>query len=183
MARTGTEARQIPVRPRSKAAEIEERVRKALTQRQMVTRDVEAEYEERLEFGDRLADKVAEFGGSWKFILTFAWVMGAWIALNSLYLATEAIDPFPYSLLNVALSTLAALQAPIILMSQNRQAAKDRARSEHQYEINLKSEIEIGEIRKRLEDFAETRWKELAAVQRQQIEYLERLVGGRSGGA
>ena len=79
MARTGTEARQIPLRPRSKAAEIEERVRKALTQRQMVTRDVEAEYEEKLGFGERLADQVAEFGGSWKFILTFAGVMAAWL--------------------------------------------------------------------------------------------------------
>ncbi len=182
MTRTGTEARQVPLRPRSKAAEIEERVRKALTQRQMVTRDVEAEYEEKLGFGERLADHVAEFGGSWKFILTFAGVMAAWMLINSIYLAREAFDPFPYILLNLCLSTLAAVQAPVILMSQNRQASKDRARSVHQYEINLKAEIEIGEIRMRLEEFAETRWKDLVALQRQQIEYLERLLGNRSSG-
>jgi uncharacterized membrane protein len=182
MTRTGTEAGRLPLRPRSKAAEIEERVRKALAQRHTVTRDVEAEYEEKLGFGDRLADRVAAFGGSWVFIVCFAGVMAAWMLVNSIYLAEEAVDPFPYILLNLALSTLAAVQAPIILMSQNRQAAKDRARSEHQYEINLKSEIEIGEIRKRLEEFAETRWKDLVEQQRRQIEYLERLLGSRSGG-
>ncbi len=182
MTRTATEARRIPPIPRSKAAEIEERVRKALAQRQMVTRDVEAEYEERRGFGERLADKVAAFGGSWMFIICFGAVMAAWMVLNSVVLAEAPIDPFPFMLMNVGLSTLAAVQAPIILMSQNRQASKDRARSEHQYEINLKSEIEIGEIRRRLEEFAETRWKELTAQQRQQIDYLERLLGSRPPG-
>ena len=180
MTRIGAQARQAPMRPRSKAAEIEERVRKALAQRQTVTRDVESEYEEKLSFGEHLADMVAEFGGSWMFIIVFAAVMGAWMLLNSIFLRGGAFDPYPYILLNLVLSTLAAIQAPIIMMSQNRQAAKDRARSEHQYEINLKSEIEIGEISRRVEEMAGSRWRELIEAQRRQIEYLERLVG--SGG-
>jgi uncharacterized membrane protein len=184
MTRIGEQARQAPMRPKSKAAEIEERVRKALAQRQTVTRDVESEYEEKVSFGEHLADMVAEFGGSWMFIIVFAAIMGAWMLLNSIFLRGGAFDPYPYILLNLVLSTLAAIQAPIIMMSQNRQAAKDRARSEHQYEINLKSEIEIGEISRRIEEMTGTRWRELIEAQRRQIEYLERLLGpGRTGSA
>jgi uncharacterized membrane protein len=182
MIRTGAEVRPLPTRPRSKAAEIEQRVRQALSQRATVTRDVEAEYEQKIGFGERLSDLVAEFGGSWKFILAFSAVMAAWMLLNTLFLGAGAIDPFPYILLNLALSTLAAIQAPIIMMSQNRQAAKDRARSEHEYEINLKSEIEIGQIHRRVEEIQEVHWKDLLEVQRRQIEYLERLLEERGGG-
>lgn len=179
MPRTGTQVRSLPLRPRSKAAEIEERVREALARKEMLTRDVESEYEEKLGLADRLADVVAEFGGSWKFILLFSGAMVGWMVVNSFLLRAGAFDPFPYILLNLVLSTLAAIQAPIIMMSQNRQAAKDRARSEHQYEINLKSEIEIGEISRRLEELAEIRWKELVDSQRRQIESLEKLLDQR----
>ena len=179
MTRRSQQARPQPPRPLSKAAEIEERVRKALAKREMLTRNVEAEYEEKIGFGERLADLVAEFGGSWKFILLFSGTMAAWMLVNSLLLRAAAFDPYPYILLNLVLSTLAAVQAPIIMMSQNRQAAKDRARSEHQYEINLKSEIEIGEINRRVEDLSEVRWKEMIEGQRRQIEYLERILSAR----
>ncbi|HXI03160.1 MAG TPA: DUF1003 domain-containing protein, partial [Candidatus Saccharimonadales bacterium] len=148
--------------------------------RTLVSRNLNVEEAELLTFGQRIADKVATFGGSWTFIITFGAVLAAWITLNSLILRTEPFDPYPYILLNLVLSMLAALQAPVIMMSQNRQAAKDRARSEHQYEINLKSEIEIGEISRRVEEMAGSRWRELIEAQRRQIEYLERLVG--SGG-
>ncbi len=181
MAQTRVEARALPQRPRSKAAEIEERVRKALAERVTVTRDVEAELEEKITLGERVADIVAEFGGSWTFIIFFGAVMGLWMLINTAYLRDRAFDPFPYILLNLMLSTLAALQAPVIMMSQNRQAAKDRIRAEHDYEVNLKSEIEIGQVHKKLDDLRDTRWKELVDVQRRQIEYLERLVAAQEG--
>ena len=165
-------------RPRSKVAEIEERVRKALAEKQTVARDVEREYEEKLTLGEKVSDAVAAFGGSWTFIFFFGGVMAVWMVLNSAVLARGAFDPFPYILLNLVLSTLAALQAPVIMMSQNRQAAKDRARAEHEYEINLKAELEIGQIHRKLEDLCDTRWAELVATQRRQIEHLERLIAG-----
>jgi uncharacterized membrane protein len=180
MARTGSEARPHPLRPRSKAAEIEERVREALSRREMLTRDVESEYEEKIGLGERVADLVAEFGGSWKFILLFSGIMAVWMIVNSFLLQTGAFDPYPYILLNLILSTLAAVQAPIIMMSQNRQAAKDRARSDHQYEINLKSEISLGELSRLVEELSEQRFRELAEYQRRQIEYLEKLLAERS---
>jgi len=180
MTRTGSEARPHTMRPRSKAAEIEERVRKALSRREMLTRDVESEYEEKIGLGERLADMVAEFGGSWKFIFLFSGLMAAWMAVNTFLLRAGAFDPYPYILLNLILSTLAAVQAPIIMMSQNRQAAKDRARSEHQYEINLKSEISLGELSRLVEELSEQRFRELAENQRRQIECLEKLLAERS---
>jgi uncharacterized membrane protein len=182
MMQTRVEARPLPPRPRSKAAEIEERVRRALAERKTVTRDVEAELAEKVTLGERVADAVAEFGGSWTFILSFMAAMTGWIILNSAFLVDRAFDPFPYSLLNVALSTLAALQAPVILMSQNRQASKDRVRAEHDYEVNLKSEIEIGQVHKKLDDLREGRWRDLLELQRRQIEYLERLAASGGGG-
>jgi uncharacterized membrane protein len=175
-----------PARPRSKVAEIEERVRKALSERQTVARDVEQEYQEKLTLGERVADLVAAFGGSWTFIFSFGGVMLAWMVINSRLLGAGAFDPFPYILLNLALSTLAALQAPIIMMSQNRQASKDRARAEHEYEINLKAELEIGQIHRKLDELREARWPELVETQRRQLEALERVVArlesGKSAG-
>jgi len=175
------EARALPSRPRSKVAEIEERVRKALAERKTVARDIESEYEEKLTLGERVADMVAVFGGSWTFIGVFGAAMLGWMVLNSVVLVQRALDPFPYMLLNLSLSTLAALQAPVIMMSQNRQAAKDRVRAEHDYEINLKSEIEISQIHRKLDELREVRWTELVATQRRQVEYLERLIASQEG--
>lgn len=181
MVRTPVETRPLPARPRTKASEIEERVKRALAENKTVTRDVEAEYERKLTFGERVADLVAEFGGSWGFIFAFAGVMILWMAVNTFFLKVQPFDPFPYILLNLVLSTLAAIQAPVIMMSQNRQASKDRARAEHEYEINLKSEIEIGQIHRKLETLRDTQLKELLETQQRQIEYLQRLVQERSG--
>ena len=180
MMQTRAEARPVSARPRSKVAEIEERVRKALAERKTVSRDVEIDLEEKLTIGQRTADTVAAFGGSWTFIFFFFTVMVIWMVLNTIILPM-APDPYPFELLNVGLSTLAALQAPIIMMSQNRQAAKDRARSEHEYEINLKSEMEIGQIHKKLDDLREARWRELIEAQQKQIEYLQRILDAQGG--
>lgn len=104
--------------------------------------------------GERLADKVAAFGGSWPFIIWFAVVLFAWIALNTWILMERAFDPYPYILLNLMLSCLASLQAPVILMSQNRQAERDRQRAEEDFEINLKAELEIKALHDRIEELA-----------------------------
>jgi uncharacterized membrane protein len=101
-------------------------------------------------FGDRVSDKMADVAGSWKFIITFAVVLFLWISLNSIELLFKPFDPFPFILLNLVLSCVAAMQAPVIMMSQNRQEAKDRIRAEHDYEVNLKAEILIEEVIKRL---------------------------------
>ncbi|HEV8201100.1 MAG TPA: DUF1003 domain-containing protein [Candidatus Polarisedimenticolia bacterium] len=105
--------------------------------------------------GERVADKVAAFGGSWTFIGIFVATLLAWIALNSWILASRAFDPYPYILLNLLLSCLASLQAPVILMSQNRQAANDRQRAEEDYEINLQAEIEIKALHEKLDQLAD----------------------------
>src|SRR5215469_10275652 len=127
--------------------------------RTQVTRNVNLEAEERLTLGQRLADRVAAFGGSWPFILLFGAVMVLWIAVNTWVLAERPFDPYPYILLNLVLSMLAALQAPIIMMSQNRQAAKDRLQADLDYRINLKAELEVAHLHKKVDRI----WEELQA--------------------
>jgi uncharacterized membrane protein len=116
----------------------------------IVTDDVYEQIDESASFGDRLADKLSTFAGSWTFIIFFVALMIFWMGSN-LYLGTQAFDPFPFILLNLALSTLAALQAPVILMSQNRQASKDRAQSENDYQVNLKNEVEIADLHRKID--------------------------------
>ena len=116
-----------------------------------VTDDVYEEIDRHDSFGDRMADKLATFAGSWGFIGMFAGIMVAWMLING-YLGRNAFDPFPFILLNLTLSTLAALQAPVILMSQNRQAEKDRAVAENDYQVNLKNEVEIADLHRKLDD-------------------------------
>jgi uncharacterized membrane protein len=119
--------------------------------RTQVTRNVNEEAEERLTFGERIADRVAAFGGSWTFILLFAGVMTSWVVVNSVVLAKRAFDPYPYILLNLFLSMLAAIQAPVIMMSQNRQAAKDRLKADIQYDVNLKAELEVAHLHQKVD--------------------------------
>lgn len=121
----------------------------------IVTEDVYEEIEERASLGDRLADRLATFAGSWRFIILFALIMIGWMALNT-YLAGNAFDPFPFILLNLTLSTLAALQAPVILMAQNRQAKKDRAVAENDYQVNLKAEVEIADLHRKMDGLTDT---------------------------
>lgn len=116
-----------------------------------VTRNVNEEEEERLTFGQRIADKVAAFGGSWTFISIFGFFMLVWVVINSWLLATHPFDPYPYILLNLFLSMLAALQAPVIMMSQNRQASKDRLKSDMDYEVNLKAELEVAQLHSKVD--------------------------------
>jgi CRP/FNR family cyclic AMP-dependent transcriptional regulator len=120
--------------------------------RHRVSRNVNQEEEARLTVGDRTADKIAEFGGSWKFIITFVTFLLVWMAFNSWLFVTHSFDPPPYLLLSTALNMLAALQAPIIMMSQNRQAYKDRLRANLDYQVNLKNELLLSDIIRRLDE-------------------------------
>ena len=131
----------------------EKRVLERIAKRLAISRDVNAEFEKQLSFGDRIADRVAEIGGSWSFIIGFGVFVAAWMALNAALLAGFGadLDPYPFIFLNLILSLLAAIQAPVIMMSQNRQAAKDRLAAAHDYEVNLKSEIEIAALHEKLD--------------------------------
>jgi uncharacterized membrane protein len=128
--------------------------------------------------GQRAADAVAAFGGSWTFIFTFFAILVVWVGLNSFVLAQhdKAFDPYPYILLNLFLSMLASIQAPVILMSQNRQAEKDRINAEHDYEVNLKAELEIMLLHEKVDLLRENQWGELIKMQQEQIELLRNLI-------
>jgi uncharacterized membrane protein len=143
-----------------------------LINRKTVARDSNAVYDSAMTFGQRVADKVASFGGSWTFILLFLGFMGIWLAYNSI---GKGFDPFPFILLNLILSMLAALQAPIIMMSQNRQAAKDRLDAQHDYEINTKAELEILALHAKLDDLREQQWVRLIELQQRQLDILSKL--------
>ena len=129
-------------------------------------------------FGQRAADAVASFGGSWTFVGLFGATMLLWVGLNALLLmrAGNTFDPYPYILLNLFLSMLAAIQAPIILMSQNRQSHKDRITAEHDYEVNLKAELEIMLLHEKIDLLRDTQWVELIDIQKQQLGHLAALV-------
>lgn len=144
--------------------------------------DTDAERREQLTFGQRLADRVAAFGGAWTFIGLFGLVLFAWIALNSLLLAGRAFDPYPYILFNLMLSMLAALQAPVIMMAQNRQAAKDRLAAAHDYEVNHKAELEIIRLPEKLDPLRHEQLARILEQQAAQLGLLTRLLGAGSGG-
>ena len=133
---------------------------------------------EKITRGQRAADAVARFGGSWTFIGIFAAVMIIWVVLNSVILIKyeKTFDPYPYILLNLFLSMLASIQAPIILMSQNRHAEKDRLDAEHDYEVNLEAQLEIMSLHEKMDALREGQWNELLAIQQRQLDLLTGLI-------
>ncbi len=161
--------------------EPEQRVVQHFGDRQHVSHDTNLEFEKKLTFGQRLADKVAMFGGSWTFIIIFAAILLSWVLLNSFILArhSNSFDPYPYILLNLFLSMLAAVQAPVILMSQNRQGVKDRMDAAHDYEVNLKAELEILSLHEKIDELRELKWAELIGMQQEQIRLLMQLLKER----
>jgi uncharacterized membrane protein len=148
----------------------------------VLARDVYADYSHKLTVGERIADRVATFGGSWAFIISFGSVLFVWILINSLRMLMQPFDPFPYILLNLVLSCLAAIQAPVIMMSQNRKEAKDRLRSENDYRINLKAELEIRNLHNKLDLLISHQWQRLLEIQEIQTEMLEGLAAGNQHG-
>jgi uncharacterized membrane protein len=161
--------------------ESEHRVVQHFSDRLHISHDTNLEFEKKLTFGQRLADKVAAFGGSWTFIIIFVVILLAWVVLNTLILARrgDSFDPYPYILLNLFLSMLAAAQAPVILMSQNRQGVKDRLDAAHDYEVNLKAELEILSLHEKIDELREMKWAELIGMQQQQIQLLMQLIKER----
>jgi uncharacterized membrane protein len=157
-------------------AVIDRDVMEAIKNNSILSENIQDEIEADLTFGQKLADSVATFGGSWTFIITFFSFILFWIIINIWFLATQPFDPFPFILLNLILSCLAAIQAPIIMMSQNRQEQKDRQRSEHDYKINLKAELEIKLLSEKIDHLLAHQNKKLLEIQEVQTDYLEDLM-------
>ncbi len=154
---------------------LERDVIESVRQHDILSENLNERVEEGSTAGERLADRVASFGGSWTFILIFAGVMLAWIMINSYAMLGKPFDPFPYILLNLVLSCLAAIQAPIIMMSQNRQESKDRLRAENDYLVNLKAELEIRHLHSKIDLLLTHQWQRLLEIQQVQTDLLEEL--------
>jgi uncharacterized membrane protein len=154
---------------------IEEQVIRSVKENELLSKNINTEFEQKLTFGERLADKIADFGGSWNFMVIFGGVLLLWVAVNSMILIWRPFDPYPFILLNLVLSCLAAVQAPVILMSQNRQESRDRLRSEHDYLINLKAELEIRHLHEKIDHLLMNQWQRLLEIQQIQMELMEEL--------
>ena len=156
--------------------ELEKTVLISVTSNKTLTDKIDDEERQILTTGQRIADKVASFGGSWTFIISFGVFIFIWININVYWLANKEFDPFPFILLNLILSCLAALQAPVIMMSQNRQEEKDRDRSKKDYMINLKSELEIRTLHEKIDHFIMDQQQELLELQKVQIEMMNDIL-------
>ncbi len=156
---------------------LERDVLESLAQHELVAEDVNEEFEQQLTFGEHLADRIAEFGGSWGFIILFGCVLGTWILINTALLIKHPFDPYPFILLNLLLSCIAAIQAPVIMMSQNRQEDRDRLRAEHDYRVNLKAELEIRLLHEKMDLLLTRQWQRLLEIQRIQMDLMGQVVG------
>jgi uncharacterized membrane protein len=154
---------------------LDNEVIQSLEQHEILSADISTQFERKLTFGERLSDHIAEFGGSWKFLITFGAVLVGWIVLNALLLLNRGFDPYPFILLNLILSCLAAVQAPIIMMSQNRAEARDRLRAENDYKVNLKAELEIRHLHEKIDHLLRRQYNRLFEIQQIQIELLQEI--------
>ncbi len=164
---------------RGELSDLEKEVVESLAKNEILSTHIDQQFESKLTFGQRLSDKMASFGGSWGFIIIFSCVLILWILVNSWLLIRKPFDPYPFILLNLILSCLAAIQAPIIMMSQNRQEAKDRLRASYDYQINLKAELEIRQLHQKLDHLLSRQWERLIEIQEVQIELLNEMRGPR----
>jgi uncharacterized membrane protein len=164
---------------RGELSDLEKEVVESLAKNEILSTHIDQQFESKLTFGQRLSDKMASFGGSWRFIIIFTCVLILWISINSLLLALKPFDPYPFILLNLILSCLAAIQAPIIMMSQNRQETKDRLRASYDYQINLKAELEIRQLHQKLDHLLTRQWERLIEIQEVQIELLNEMRDSR----
>ena len=155
---------------------LEQQVVDAMQNDQLLTDKLNEDKNDKLSYGQRLADKVATFGGSWKFIIIFGIFLFCWMVLNIVFLASKAYDPYPFILLNLILSCIAALQAPVIMMSQNRQEEKDRERARNDYMINLKAEMEIRLLHDKLDHLIVNQQEKLMEIQQIQIDMMSDII-------
>lgn len=158
--------------------ELENEVLKDLRDHELTTKNPLTEEDDvATTFGERISDRMAAFGGSWKFILSFCAVLLLWVVMNVVVLASHPFDPYPFILLNLFLSALASVQAPLIMMSQNRQEARDRLRSMNDYQVNLKAELEIRHLHQKIDHLLSHQWERLLEIQEIQIELIQELRG------
>ena len=150
-------------------------VLESLQRHETLSSNVDAEFEKDSTLGEKMADGLASFGGSWTFLIIFALILLTWIVLNSFLLLKRPFDPYPFILLNLVLSCLAAIQAPVIMMNQNRVEAKDRLRSQHDYRVNLKAELEIRHLHDKIDHLLSHQWERLVEIQQIQIDLLSEL--------
>jgi uncharacterized membrane protein len=155
---------------------MEHQVIESITTKEFVSDNVIASVEQKLSYGQRLADKIASFGGSWKFIIIFLSFILVWMIINIIFLMSRAFDPYPFILLNLILSCLAALQAPVIMMSQNRQEEKDRERARNDYQVNLKSELEIRMLHEKMDHLMQVQQERLLEIQEIQIDMIRDMM-------
>ncbi|NTU54580.1 MAG: DUF1003 domain-containing protein [Chlorobiaceae bacterium] len=154
---------------------LEKEVIEGLRKHEILAANPEIHFEKTLTLGQHLADMIASFGGSWRFIIIFGVFIAIWIGVNLLTLFSKPFDPFPFILLNLILSTLAAIQAPVIMMSQNRQEERDRQRAIYDYKINLKAELEIRQLHQKVDHLLSNQWERLVEIQEIQMELINEL--------
>jgi uncharacterized membrane protein len=152
-------------------SELDREVAESIAKQDTIAEDTEEEFEEHRTFGDKVSDQLASFGGSWSFLLSFGAVLFIWMAINVIA-GTHAFDPYPFILLNLCLSCVAAIQAPIIMMSQKRQEVKDRLRADNDYRVNLKAELEIRHLHEKIDYLISKQWQRLAEIQQIQLEAM-----------
>jgi uncharacterized membrane protein len=160
---------------RGKIEKLEEEVINSIHESDLLSLNPNSEYQVKTSAGEKIADKVAKFGGSWNFIIIFFVILAVWFVINTYALIFRTFDPYPFILLNLILSCMAAIQAPIIMMSQNRQETKDRIRSENDYKVNLKAEIEIRTLHEKIDHLLLEQWSRLMKIQEVQLDMLEDL--------
>jgi len=161
--------------------QLKKEVAESVLRQETITRNSEKEFDAQTTRGEKVADKVASFGGSWTFIIIFLVLLFLWMGINtSFILGKGAFDVYPYIFLNLILSCLAAIQAPVIMMSQNRSEARDRMRGENDYKTNLKAELEIQAINEKIDKLINDQWKHLLEIQQMQMEMIEELTKNRS---
>ncbi|MBU0577495.1 DUF1003 domain-containing protein [Patescibacteria group bacterium] len=159
---------------------LERHVLKGLKEHELIAQNINTAFDRQLTVGEKTADKVAEFGGSWRFLMIFGGVLFTWIIINAFVLLAKPFDPYPFILLNLVLSCLAAIQAPIIMMSQNRQEDRDRLRSEEDYRVNLKAELEIRQLNEKLDYLLGRQWQRLLEIQQIQLDLMEEMASKKA---
>ncbi|WP_158961704.1 DUF1003 domain-containing protein [Myroides fluvii] len=167
---------ELMLQEKGELAALDKDVINAIQNNAILSENIQDDIETRLSLGQKIADKVAAFGGSWTFIITFFTFIIIWMAINIWVFTVQPFDPYPFILLNLILSCLAAIQAPIIMMSQNRKEQKDRQRGEHDYKINLKAELEIKLLSEKIDHLLVHQNKKLLEIQEVQVDYLEDLM-------
>jgi uncharacterized membrane protein len=167
--------REILEAEKGELSSLEENIQQSMKDHKLTAKNINVEFDRQLSFGDRVSDNLANFAGSWTFITLFTCVFFVWIAMNTIVLVFRPYDPYPFILLNLVLSALAAIQAPVIIMSQNRQEERDRMNAEHDYEVNLNAEMEIHQLHRKIDHLLINQGERLLEIQTIQMELMEDL--------